>query len=252
MDGRYARYLMQHMVAMTVMGYLVGAAPNAVHAAQVIVNGGFETGDFTGWSASSSNAHLNPTVPGNCDQPWTVTNTGIGSPSLAGTQCFTVANPLGNYAAYNSFDGDGPQTFTLSQTFAVPAAGLATAALSWAETYRVQNTGLARTFDINIIGTSTVNVFNETFTEGSGPVVDYQQLTFLVHNLDIATALNTFAGQTVQIAFIATIPETYTGSGGFGLDGVSLEQVAIAEPASIAVLGLGWFVLSGMCRRRIA
>lgn len=220
------------------------------HGSQVIVNGGFETGNFSGWSASSSNAHLDPTVPGNCDQPWAVASTGAGAPSLLGTNCFTVADPIGSFAAYNSFDGDGPQSFTLSQTVVVPIGGVASALLSWAETYRVANSGLARQFNINIIGSSTVNIFNETFIEGSGPIIDYQQLTFLGHNLDISTALGAFAGETVQIAFVATIPETYTGPGGFGLDTVALDVVAVPEPLGFALFGGALISLCYIRRRR--
>lgn len=237
---------MNHRVFVLIsLGFcLIGFIPTA-YAAQVIVNGGFEIGDFTGWSATSSNAHLDPGVPGNCDRPWAVTNTGAGSPSLAGTHCFTVANPIGIFAAYNSFDGDGPQTFTLSQSFAVPAAGLTSAILSWAETYRVNNTGLPRQFNINIVGSSTVNVFNETFSPTG---IDYQQLTFLTHNQDIAALLNGFPGETVQILFVAMIPETYTGSGGFGLDAVSLDLVAVPEPMGLALFGLS---LVGLAYTRV-
>jgi hypothetical protein len=80
---------------------------NPVHAqspVELIVNGGFETGDLTGWSSPVPNPN-----------PWSVSN------SLP---------HMGNYSAYNPALGSATAAPTLYQTFLpTPVSGISTAGL---------------------------------------------------------------------------------------------------------------------------
>ena len=67
---------------------------------ELLTNGGFESGDFTGWVAS------------------TASTGGSGDPLAP----WSVSSAEGTLAATNGFDGGGPMEYTLTQTIAIPAA----------------------------------------------------------------------------------------------------------------------------------
>lgn len=83
---------------------------NSAQAAELIVNGGFETGTLSGWTTSGL------TVAGSCGASpsatdWTVSNTG------SATNCSNPgAPPVGSFAAYNMFDAGAPTTYRLRQS----------------------------------------------------------------------------------------------------------------------------------------
>lgn len=85
----------------------------------LIVNGSFETGDFTGWTR---------TQPVEFFRPWAVTTVGQGGgfPSVHITQ-----PQSGSFSAWNGFDAGAlvPTQFTLFQDVTIPANN--SAQLSW-------------------------------------------------------------------------------------------------------------------------
>ena len=104
--------------------------PNLLAVSDLIVNGTFETGDFTGWSLSAL------PVAGMCDGPdWTVFVSGGVS---AVSPCNTTGNVVqeGNNAVYTGFDGSGPLAYTIEQTIVIPS-GVNTADLAWLEAYLI-------------------------------------------------------------------------------------------------------------------
>ena len=188
-------------------------APSTSYAAELIGNGNFETGNFVGWTSTESNGAL-----GGCDTRWTVGG------SVASTGCSVnnrnPAAPIGSFAAYSSFDGNGPQTFSLRQTIAITGS-MSNATLSWSDSFGADYSGLARTMTINIVGTTTTTVYTY--------VLPYDLPTatgWTSHTLDITSALNNYVGQNVQLEFLLTIPEDATGPAGAGLDNVSLDVTA--------------------------
>ncbi len=167
----------------------------------LIVNGDFETGDFTGWSATTTLA--SPL----CD--WSVSNCGWFFAPLAPDG--------GSYFADNGFDGSGPGTYTLSQTVSIPPG---TALLGWEDYLGASYSGAARTNDVQILdasGTTTLaTVYSYSAPTGS------TDTGWVQHSVD----LSAFAGQTVTVAFVQTIPENFTGPAEYHVDNIQLLSVA--------------------------
>jgi hypothetical protein len=210
------------------------AAP--LQATEILLNGGFETGDFTGW-----NVGPNPGA-GGCDQAWTV--------AASGSECQPLGAPVGGFGAYTSLDGSGPLTRTISQSFVL--AGLSAATLAWSEAAQVDNAGsLPREFSIDLRDAGNVliaNLYNEAFAAGAST-----GFGLTAHSLDLSALLAAHVGENVNIAFSTIVPENFTGPAGFLLDAVSLDVTAAAvpEPASLALLAIGAAAAGATRRRRI-
>jgi hypothetical protein len=86
-----------------------------------IVNGGFETGNLTGWSRTFSFSG-SP-----CDNLFHASTGGLG--------CLNLPGPFdGNYAAYSSVSVQGAGSNAqndLTQTFVLPSTAVSSATLSW-------------------------------------------------------------------------------------------------------------------------
>jgi len=101
---------------MTFAKYLAGvslafAVAGVAHAGNLIVNGGFETGDYTGWTAS-----VQPGSSGNVQ----VTTYAAGVSPISG---FPVQpNPAGG-TFYSITDQSGPGSYSLTQSFTLASAG---------------------------------------------------------------------------------------------------------------------------------
>lgn len=205
--------LRKHLLGATVMCAAATVA-QAAQAGDVIVNGGFETGDFTGWTADP-----NP-GDGSCGTPWNV-----GADTDA-TGCNSVANPMGSYAAYQAFDGEGPLVRTLSQQIAVGGGGLIVADLAWLQSISVDLDGYGATeprifkvelFDDEdaLIGVVSMDTFDpDTYTW----TTSWETLSH-----DVLSLLADQAGKTVTLSFTSVVPESFTGPAGIGLDDVSLD-----------------------------
>ena len=204
--------------------YAASATPG-----ELITNGGFEAGMLTGWYASSSNADLG----GGFDVGWNVAS----SAALGGG--ISVANPVGSYAAYESFDGSGPKTRTLTQGFVVPES-VSQAALSFSDSWYAttfHGGTLPRLFDAYLIdGSDTFDLYHLSALNAS-------PLPFALQSFDVTNFLQGREGDTVRLSFVTTIPEYGTGPGGFGLDNVSL-LVNVPEPPTFTLFGVALIALA--------
>lgn len=211
----------------------------AAQAAQVIVNGGFETGDLSGWSTTGLG------TTGGCpsgNRDWNVS-------SSNSTGCSNVGSPPeGTYAAYNMFDGTGPLTYTLSQSINI-FDNISSANLGWTEATSWGFSGADRIFSIDLFdvtGTTLLtNLFSENFS-GSG------NNAWNSMAIDITSDLLAYQGQSVMLGFSAIIPATWTGPAGFGLDDISLDiqTSAVPVPAAVWLFGSGLVGFLGVREKR--
>jgi len=189
---------------------------------ELITNGGFETGALSGWTAISSN-------PDVCcwDTGWNVASSALNGGA------YSVADPLGSYAAYEAFDGAGPKTRTLMQGFVVPDA-ISQATLSFSNSWYVttfHGGTLPRAFDAYLVdGLDTYNVYHLSTPNASA-------LPFALQALDVTSFLQGREGHSIELSFVTTIPEYGTGPGGLGLDNVSL-VANVPEPSTAGLLAL--------------
>ena len=197
--------------------------------ASLIDNGGFETGDFTGWTVTTNGS-------GGCDTDWNVGDTGTA------TNCTAVDDPFeGSYAAYNSLRGNGmnQQTFRLEQEFLVPM-NISSAVISWADIASWSVTGTARTFTVDLLSTSNIftKSFNGTGTQG-----------WTTRSFDLTTLLKDHEDELLTLAFTINIPPNSTLEAGFGLDNVAVNAV-VPVPAAVWLFGTALIGFIGYSRRR--
>ncbi len=198
-------------------GTRYAAAAQSVPVGLGIINGGFETGDFTGWEILAA---------GNALVPWTVSGAGSGS----GYGLIPTQPPQGSFAAWNGFDGAGPMEFLLSQNVLLPANPVT---LAWKD--RVQ-------WNFGFVGGIA--------TEGRTAQVQVRHpdgaLLATLYSFDTqpeyitvagdtgwqshSVSLGDFAGQLVQLVFVQRAPQIFTGPGQFEIDDIALQNMPAAAP----------------------
>jgi hypothetical protein len=199
---------------------------------ELIVNGGFETGDLSSWTLAGDNGGVG------CDQGYQVYSgnyDGCGFSFECGGQNYTPVE--GNFGLSAAIDGDGPLTREARQLVNLPAV-LNSATLSFTEQYYVDLMNycsgcMTRMLDVNILdaaGTTVLaNVHGHNFMAGS---IYCQPWT--PHNLDVLTALAPYAGTSVMISYKITVPENFTGPAWYAVDDISLE---VGSDGHIVTLG---------------
>lgn len=173
-----------------------------------ILNGGFETGDFTSWVAGDNG------VTGL--MPWQV---------CAKNTCgfFLNNEPIeGLYDAANGFDGDAGYEAFLYQDIQVPQEGVA---ISFSDRIQYDSGGLPSTLpriyevqvrDINnqllqVLFHQEVLLDGQLYTD-----LGWQQRSFNLSN---------YAGQAVRIYISLFVPESFTGPANIEFDDFKLEPV---------------------------
>lgn len=206
----------------------------SARADQLIVNGGFETGTLTGWTAAS-NGDGNFSVVSGTTTPLTY-NATVGASS-------------GTYYAVSD-DYDGSQTQTLTQSFTTPNS-LLTATLSfdmfvndvYGEDFGSDGPGGEVSLLNSTGGLIAVLVLpTDTF---ENPVGDPNP--YLAYSGDIASLLS--ANTTYELQFSST---DTTGLINVGVDDVSLVTTSAAtpEPASFSLLAIGGLLVYWLAYRK--
>ncbi len=185
-----------------------GAVLAAISAPiEQVVNGSFETGDFTGWTVATTGT---PFIG------WQVTGAGYGAGySMAGT-----SPQHGVYDAWNGFDGAGPMQYTMFQDIAVPA-GVASL-LNWKD--RAQWNFFAsnpqpRTYQVQVRDPATNAVLGTLYSFSTPAVYGLGDTGWQTHTAD----LSPFAGSTVRLFFEENIPEYFTGPGQIEFDAIAIQ-----------------------------
>ena len=190
---------------------------DGVVATNRVLNGSFETRDFSDWSINT----LSTGGPGDPYMPWAVTgdtNGGIGQ----------VQPQDGNFVAWNGFDGGGPMEFHMAQDITISEN--ATATLSWMDRVQSNGNGLPRLYDVEIRDAATNSVLENVYSFSTDSfLADPQNPSsgtgqgdtgWQEHSVDVSA----FSGQTIRVFFREQIPENYTGPGQIEFDAISLTE----------------------------
>lgn len=163
-------------------GGLATVSPTVI--TELVTNGGFETGDFTGWTVVNSGTR----------SLWAINN-GTFDPEGPGTPLAPISGTFDAVAAQG-----GPSTQILSEPITVPA-NVTAATLSWSD--RIRN--YANTFsDPNqewrvLLRGATGNVIQEIYSTKPGDAP--QQLGPNHRSFDLTAVLKSLSGQTIHLSF---------------------------------------------------
>ena len=207
-----------------IFGLMFFLLPLNTKAVELITNGGFETGNFTGWTAINA--------PGPFE-PWTVSGSGGGfvdSPVPVATQVVQ-----GSFNAWQTVTSD-PGSFLLYQNITIPAGQRLQ--FKWLHRYQMNLTtycggttscGTA-TFAVEVLNTSNV-LLQTLYTITTLP--DTNTNTGWTTNF---ANLSAYAGQTIRIRFRTTVTESLDGPGRIEIDGVSANAF-VPTAANVSVGG---------------
>lgn len=214
-----------------------------VSAVELLTNGSFDTGSFTGWTATN---------PSSFWRPWTVSGSGAGGGPADG---FTPVPTLtvvqhGSFSAWNGVTAGAGQSFLLFQQVTIPAGQ--TSSVQWIDRYQMNHTqycstgcGTAQYF-VEI--TNTSNVVLQTLYTVTTPTNTNSNTGYVTHEIDLG---NTYAGQTIRIRFRTLISVTFAGPGQVEIDNVRFNAPSALSPTA-ANVSVGGRVLdsgnSGMSR----
>lgn len=224
-----------------------GAAP-----VELIENGGFETGDFSGWT-------VNNQVDGNGD--WFVGTPGESLP-LSGEP--TAANPAGG-SFYAVTDQGGAGAHVLIQNFTVPfdATGVALTFQMFVNDWSdlgpiVDPAGLDYAVGANQHARVDILAADaDDFDTGSGVIAN------LFLGVDEGEDPNPYTDYAFDLTGLLTPGETYRLRFGevdnqffqnMGVDNVSLiaDAAQVPEPAALTLLGAGLLGIAAFRRRKAA
>ena len=182
---------------------------------ELLENGGFESGDFTGWTATTNGMGE--------VTPWTV--------GPAGGGFFFDSQPMeGSFSAYNGFDGQAELVYELKQTVEIPSAEQTMSVGAWlVVNYRVataHGTQATQGRKVEVLlrdedGAPFETLYSQQIVPQPGPKIDqgWKRLVF---------RLPDYFGQTIELCLREQIPETNTGPAIIEWDDISLTVIASA------------------------
>jgi hypothetical protein len=222
----------------------------SVQATPVLVNGGFESGDFTGWTQTT-----NASLAGTCNKDWYVSATDVECQQGLNTQLNSAVE--GDFAAYNSFDGFAGTNYTIEQDIMLGAVSTATLDFSYTLGWDFGLGGTAvldRVFSVSFLDAANsfigdAFVFNVGPADASTGFIDWTS-----QSADVTSLLSSFANQTVTLVANIFIPEDKTGPASFGFDAVNLDvesisSVSVPSPSVFSIFALGLLMVIGLGRR---
>lgn len=217
---------MKRILFAIVLGAATLGPIQSAGAAELITNGGFETGTFTGWTAVNSNGFW---------LPWQITNAGAGGTF---NPPFFTAPPVGTKDAWQGTATTTPGVpFTLDQTITLPAAQ--PASMTWKHRFQVNLVDFCTTvaacgvvtYQVQILNTS--NTVLATLWSVTAPALAKTDSGWQT----VIKNLTAFAGQTIKIRFITNATVFLAGPGQLEIDAVSVQSPSVVTAAEATVGG---------------
>ncbi len=232
-----------HSIALATAALFSATTANAV---DLILNGGFETGDYTGWSVADEG--------GGSGTFYVVDYSASALPDSGGG--FAANAQGGQFFAVT--DQTGPGSHSLTQTFTLASAGNVTIKFDlFANNYAGTDFANGRDFNTSPNQNAVVDLLvggADPFTEAAsdiistlygpgsdGPSPVYPWVSY-------SSTLGLAAG-VYQLRFAETDNQLFFN---LGVDNVSVTTGAVPEPASWALLIAGFGLVGGALRRRRA
>ena len=187
--------------------------------AELVTNGGFETGDFTGWTV------INPVDPW---MPWEVSPSGTGGGYSPVPDVTSVQH--GTYNAWNGVTSD-IGSFLLYQDITIPVGSAVR--MTWTDRYQMNHTSFCTdcgtaTYAVEVLDTSD-NLLQTLYTITT--LTGVNSNTGVVNHV---ADLTSYQGQTIRIRFRATVDYSYSGPGQVEIDAVSVQTLApTAAPVTV-------------------
>jgi len=171
--------------------------------ADLIINGSFETGDFTGWIASDT-ANASPV------QAVRANGFNLGF--------FNTLATDGAKSAAHGFSGANAGSISIAQDLTLPTAGSAALTFAYRAGWNTFGSTATsnRTFRVSVRAAGGGAELFSTNLVSVAP----NDFSLQVANTPVTLDLTAFAGQSIRLAFVTVIPFGDAGNGSFQLDDV--------------------------------
>jgi hypothetical protein len=196
-----------------------------VSAAELLVNGSFETGDFTGWTiTNASGGWMN----------WQNTTAGNGG---GFNPPYVTAPQHGTRSVWNGVTANANQQYIMYQQVTIPAA--TSAFLTWKDRFQMNLADFCTSAAACGTATYVVDITNtsgtvlQTLYTVNAPALAKTDTGWKGHGI----VLSAYAGQTIRIRFRSWGSVTFAGPGQAEIDAVSLQSPIIPSAANISVSG---------------
>jgi hypothetical protein len=213
------------------------------NANELFVNGGFETGDLTGWTASATT-----TTTLCCDQ-----RSPTGSLVATGPSAQQPSYPLpnggapidGTYSLYGDFDGGGPLHIDL--TTSITKTGSYSSAILSFDWAAFANYGFFGQSDIRTLAASfSEGAISNTAYTFNLPLLSATPSFSQIVSVDVASLLNSMPDGVITFTLDRFVPQNFSGPAVFEADDFSLNVNAAAVPGPIAGAGLPGFIFASV------
>lgn len=208
----------------TILGLTLLLLPHKTSAAELVTNGGFETGNFTGWTAINGSGAW---------RTWTVSGSGSGGDDGSGFSPVPTSTAVqqGTRNAWNGIAGNANSSFQLYQDITIPVGNFVR--MTWNDRYQMNHTqycstgcGTAQYF-VEIVNPAT-NAVLQTLYAVTTPTNTNTNTGYVNHLAD----LTAYQGQTIRLRFRTFVSVSYAGPGQLEVDAVSVQTL---QPTSAAV-----------------
>ncbi|HKP68782.1 MAG TPA: carboxypeptidase-like regulatory domain-containing protein [Pyrinomonadaceae bacterium] len=202
--------------ALMVGSVLLFLFTHTTRAAELVTNGGFETGNFTGWTA---------VTPATFFRPWAVSGSGAGGNNGGTYVPYPTATVVqqGSFNAWNGIAAGANQSFLLYQDITIPTGF--NVRFTWNDRYQMNYTQFCSTgcgtatYAVEVL--TTANVLRQTLYIVNTLTNTNTNTGFVNHSVD----LTSYQGQTIRIRFRTTTTQSLQGPGQLEIDAVSVQTL---------------------------